>query len=112
MTVRIDRWAIDTRWRPWRFVCGSHDAAPEFSANIGKWQLKGADLVKFGGAGEILEFEVKSLLEAGRGRATLIVAVLMALPASRACADGGLVARIGAPCRGLFGQFSYRGTLP
>jgi hypothetical protein len=41
-------------------------------------------------------------LEAGRCRARLIVALLMASPLARACAGGGLVARIGAPCRGLF----------
>jgi hypothetical protein len=40
------------------FVAGSHDAALEFSANIGKWQLKGIDLIKFNDAGEIIEFEV------------------------------------------------------
>lgn len=40
------------------FVGGSHDTALEFSANIGKWQLKGIDLVKFNDAGEMIEFEV------------------------------------------------------
>jgi hypothetical protein len=40
------------------FVAGSHDAALEFSANIGKWQLKGIDLIKFNAAGEMIEFEV------------------------------------------------------
>jgi hypothetical protein len=40
------------------FVAGSHDAALEFSANIGKWQLKGIDLIKFNDAGEMTEFEV------------------------------------------------------
>jgi hypothetical protein len=40
------------------FVAGSHDAALEFSANIGKWQLKGIDLIKFDEAGEMIEFEV------------------------------------------------------
>jgi hypothetical protein len=40
------------------FLAGSHDAALEFSANIGKWQLKGIDLVKFNESGEIIEFEV------------------------------------------------------
>jgi hypothetical protein len=40
------------------FVAGSHDAALEFSANIGKWQLKGVDLIKFGETGEMTEFEV------------------------------------------------------
>jgi hypothetical protein len=40
------------------FVAGSHDAALEFAANIGKWQLKGVDLIKFNDAGEMVEFEV------------------------------------------------------
>jgi hypothetical protein len=39
-------------------VSGSHDVALEFAANIGKWQLKGVDLIKFGLSGEITEFEV------------------------------------------------------
>jgi hypothetical protein len=40
------------------FIAGPHDAALEFSANIGKWQLKGIDLIKFGEQGEMIEFEV------------------------------------------------------
>jgi len=40
------------------FIAGSHDAALEFSANIGKWQLKGIDLIRFNEAGEMIEFEV------------------------------------------------------
>jgi hypothetical protein len=40
------------------FVGGPHDAALEFSAGIGKWQLKGLDLIKFNEAGELVEFEV------------------------------------------------------
>jgi hypothetical protein len=40
------------------FVAGSHDVALEFGANIGKWQLKGVDLIKFNEAGEMTEFEV------------------------------------------------------
>jgi hypothetical protein len=40
------------------FAAGSHDAALEFGANIGKWQLKGIDLIKFNDAGEMIEFEV------------------------------------------------------
>src|SRR6202165_5109758 len=34
------------------FVGGSHDVALEFGANIGKWQLKGIDLITFNDAGE------------------------------------------------------------
>src|ERR1700676_3598252 len=40
------------------FTAGPHDAALEFSANIGKWQLKGIDLIKFNESGEMIEFEV------------------------------------------------------
>src|SRR5580698_7529795 len=40
------------------FISGSHDVALEFSANIGKWQLKGIDLIRFNEAGEMTEFEV------------------------------------------------------
>ena len=40
------------------FIAGPSDAALEFSANIGKWQLKGVDLIKFSEAGEMIEFEV------------------------------------------------------
>jgi hypothetical protein len=40
------------------FISGSHDAALEFAANIGKWELKGIDLIKFNDAGEMIEFEV------------------------------------------------------
>src|SRR5438128_6073282 len=40
------------------FVAGSHDAALEFSANIGRWQLKGIDLITFDEGGRMIEFEV------------------------------------------------------
>jgi hypothetical protein len=40
------------------FIAGPHDAALEFAANIGKWQLKGIDLIKFNESGEMIEFEV------------------------------------------------------
>jgi hypothetical protein len=40
------------------FIAGSHDAALEFAANVGKWQLKGVDLIKFDASGEMIEFEV------------------------------------------------------
>jgi hypothetical protein len=40
------------------FVAGPHDAGLEFSANIGKWQLKGIDLIQFNAGGEMTEFEV------------------------------------------------------
>jgi hypothetical protein len=40
------------------FIGGTHDAALEFAANIGKWQLKGIDLIKFNESGAMIEFEV------------------------------------------------------
>ena len=40
------------------FASGTHDAALEFSANIGELQLKGIDLIKFDSTGKIVEFEV------------------------------------------------------
>jgi hypothetical protein len=40
------------------FIAGPHDAALEFAADIGKWQLKGIDLIKFNESGEMIEFEV------------------------------------------------------
>lgn len=40
------------------FVAGPHDAGLEFSATIGKWEMKGIDLIRFNEAGEMLEFEV------------------------------------------------------
>jgi hypothetical protein len=40
------------------FIASPHDAALEFGANIGKWQLKGIDLITFNEAGEMTEFEV------------------------------------------------------
>ena len=40
------------------FIGGPHDVALEFAANIGKWQLKGIDLIKFNARGEMIEFEV------------------------------------------------------
>jgi hypothetical protein len=40
------------------FIAGSHNVALEFSANIGKWQLKGIDRIKFNASGEMVEFEV------------------------------------------------------
>jgi len=41
-----------------RFFAGNCDAALEFSANIGQWQLKGIDLIRFNETGEMIEFEV------------------------------------------------------
>ena len=40
------------------FIAGSHDVALEFASDIGKWQLKGIDLIRFNERGEMVEFEV------------------------------------------------------
>lgn len=40
------------------FVAGSHDVGLEFGGNIGRFELKGIDLIKFNAAGEMIEFEV------------------------------------------------------
>ena len=40
------------------FVAGSHDVGLEFGGNIGRFELKGIDLIKFNEAGEMIEFEV------------------------------------------------------
>ena len=40
------------------FAGGPADVGLEFSAHIGKWQLKGIDLIHFNAAGEMTEFEV------------------------------------------------------
>jgi hypothetical protein len=71
------------------FVAGSHDAALEFSANIGKWQLKGVDLIKFDEAGKMLEFEVmvrpiKALQALGEEMGNRIGPQLMRLKAAAA----------------------------
>jgi hypothetical protein len=40
------------------FASGSHDVCLEFSGHVGKWQLKGVDLIHFDEAGRMVEFEV------------------------------------------------------
>jgi hypothetical protein len=72
------------------FIAGSHDVALEFGANIGKWQLKGIDLIKFNEAGEMTEFEVmirpiKALAALGEEMGNRIgpqLALLKAAPAA------------------------------
>ena len=69
------------------FVAGSHDAALEFSANIGKWQLKGVDLIRFDEQGKMLEFEVmvrpiKALQALGEAMGNRIGPELMRLKAA------------------------------
>ena len=56
----------------------------EFAANVGKWQLKGVDLIKFNEAGEMVEFEVmirplKALQALGEEMANRIGPELMRL---------------------------------
>jgi len=74
------------------FVAGPHDAALEFSANIGKWQLKGVDLIKFDDAGKMIEFEVmvrplKALQALGEEMGNRIGPELMRLKAAAAAAS-------------------------
>ncbi len=69
------------------FVAGSHDAGLEFSAQIGKWQLKGIDLITFNDAGQIIEFEVmvrpiKALAALGEAMGNRIGPQLLALKAA------------------------------
>jgi len=71
------------------FVAGAYDVALEFSANIGKWQLKGVDLIKFGESGEMIEFEVmirpiKALAALGEEMGNRIGPQLNALKAAAA----------------------------
>ena len=71
------------------FVAGSHNAALEFSANIGKWQLKGIDLVRFDDQGKMIEFEVmvrpiKALQALGEAMGNRIGPQLMQLKAAAA----------------------------
>src|ERR1700710_307425 len=71
------------------FVGGPHDVGLEFAANIGKWQLKGIDLIKFNDAGEMIEFEVmirpiKALQALGEEMGNRIGPELMRLKAAAA----------------------------
>ena len=69
------------------FIGGAHDVALEFAANIGKWQLKGVDLIKFNDTGEMIEFEVmirpiKALAALGEEMGNRIGPELMRLKAA------------------------------
>jgi hypothetical protein len=71
------------------FTGGSHDVALEFGANIGKWQLRGVDLIKFSESGEMIEFEVmvrpiKALAALGEEMGNRIGPQLVLLKASAA----------------------------
>jgi hypothetical protein len=73
------------------FVGGPHDVALEFSARIGKWELKGLDLIKFDDSGLMVEFEVmirpaKALMALGEAMGSRIGPQLLAMKA----AAGGL----------------------
>jgi hypothetical protein len=73
------------------FIGGTHDVALEFSASIGKWELKGLDLIKFDDAGQVVEFEVmvrpaKALQALGEAMGAQIGPQLLAMKA----AAGGL----------------------
>ena len=69
------------------FIGGPHDVALEFAANIGKWQLKGIDLITFSETGEMTEFEVmirpiKALAALGEEMGNRIGPQLMRLKAA------------------------------
>jgi hypothetical protein len=40
------------------FVAAPNDAALEFGANVGKFELKGIDLIRFDASGQMIDFEV------------------------------------------------------
>ena len=65
----------------------------KFSANIGKWQLKGVDLITFNPSGEMIEFEVmirpiKALQALGEAMGNRIGPQLAALKQAGAPARG------------------------
>jgi len=69
------------------FVAGPHDVGLEFSANIGRWELKGIDLIKFNEAGQMIEFEVmvrpaKALQALGEAMGARIGPQLLAMKAA------------------------------
>ena len=117
------------------FIAGAHDAALEFAANIGKWQLKGVDLIKFNdarrndrirghdpphqGAGRAGRGDGKPDRpaiepdEGGSGSPALIWPLLMASQASPALARRGALWQGSARLVEAFSADSrIRGTLP
>jgi hypothetical protein len=74
------------------FVAGCHDAALEFSANIGKWQLKGIDLIRFDESGEMIDGEpdrpAAGRIEAGRGGCRVIFVPFRTLARPTPCLRG------------------------
>jgi hypothetical protein len=76
------------------FVSGSHDIALEFSANIGEWDLKGADFIKFDASGQMVDFEVmvrpiKALEALGTRMGARIGPQLAKLKEAAAASGGG-----------------------
>lgn len=69
------------------FVAGPHDVGLEFSAHIGRWELKGIDLITFDEAGQMIAFEVmvrpaKALQALGEAMGAKIGPQLLALKAA------------------------------
>ncbi|MCO5131798.1 MAG: PD-(D/E)XK nuclease family protein [Xanthobacteraceae bacterium] len=70
-----------------QFTAGSHDAGLEFAANVGKFELKGIDLIEFDADGKMVEFEVmirplKALQALAEAMGNRIGPQLMALKAA------------------------------
>lgn len=76
------------------FTSGANDVTLEFSANIGEWDLKGVDLVKFDASGQITDFEVmvrpiKALEALGTRMGARIGPQLAKLKEAAAASGGG-----------------------
>lgn len=76
------------------FVSGSQDVALEFSANIGEWDLKGVDFIKFDESGQMIDFEVmirpiKALQALGTQMSARIGPQLAKLKEAAAASAGG-----------------------
>ena len=76
------------------FTSGANDVTLEFSANIGEWDLKGIDLVKFDAHGQITDFEVmvrpiKALQALGAQMSARIGPQLAKLKEAAAASGGG-----------------------
>jgi hypothetical protein len=76
------------------FTSGANDVTLEFSANIGEWDLKGVDLVKFDTSGQITDFEVmvrpiKALQALGTQMSARIGPQLAKLKEAAAASGGG-----------------------
>lgn len=76
------------------FTSGANDVTLEFSANIGEWDLKGVDLVKFDASGQMVDFEVmvrpiKALQALGTQMSARIGPQLAKLKEAAAASGGG-----------------------